>query len=109
MKKIGILVLLVVGLSMIVGLIWLYESNQTTPLTNTNTNRPPTWTSDVANELVIVQLDPADPEHYSFDLEPFGRLTFAEIGETQTIDNRQLRLVSVTSSSGQVLVSPLGY
>lgn len=105
MKKLSLLLLLVVGLMVIALLVWFYSSQPVIPDQVTASNRPPTWTNDVASELVIVQLDPAITNQYSFVLEPFGRVSFAQIGEIQTIGSTQLRLISATGSSAQVLVT----
>lgn len=105
MKKLSFLLLLVVGLTVIGLLAWFYPSQPTTPDQVTAINRPPTWTNNVANELVIVQLDPTTTDQYGVVLEPFGRVNFSQIGETQTIGSTQLQLISVTNSSAQVLVA----
>ena len=103
MKKLSLIVLVLVGVSLIAGLAWLYYHQ---PITTTEiVNRPATWTSDITNELVIVQLNPTDTGQYSVDLETFGTVTFNAIGETQIVNQQQLKLVSATESTAQVLVS----
>ncbi|MBI4406891.1 MAG: hypothetical protein HY565_00130 [Candidatus Kerfeldbacteria bacterium] len=103
MKKLSLIVLVLVGVSLIAGLVWLYYHQPAA--TNETVNRPTTWTSDATNELVIVQLNPTDSDQYSVDLEEFGTVTFNAIGETQIVNQQQLKLVSATASTAQVLVS----
>lgn len=103
MKKLSLIVLVLVGVSLIAGLAWLYYHQPVT--TTAIVNRPATWTSDVTNELVIVRLNPTDTGQYSVDLETFGTVTFNAIGETQIVNQQQLKLVSATESTAQVLVS----
>lgn len=103
MKKLSLIVLVLVGVSLIAGLAWLYDHQPVT--TTAIVNQPATWTSDVTNELVIVQLNPTDTGQYSVDLETFGTVTFNAIGETQLVNQQQLKLVSATESTAQVLVS----
>ncbi|EKD79314.1 MAG: hypothetical protein ACD_41C00102G0003 [uncultured bacterium] len=104
MKRLSIILLLAVGLMSIAALYWLVRNQPTTD--TTDTNRPPTWTSDVENEIVIVPLDSATAGRYQVTLEPFGVLSFAAVGEMQTVAEHQVQLVSVTTVSAQVLVSP---
>lgn len=103
MKKLSLIVLVLVGVSLIAGLAWLYYHQPTT--IDPTMNRPITWTSDITNELVIVQLNLTDDGQYSVDLETFGTVTFNAIGETQIVNQQQLKLVSATESTAQVLVS----
>ncbi|EKD79305.1 MAG: hypothetical protein ACD_41C00105G0002 [uncultured bacterium] len=103
MKKLSLIILIVVGL-ITIGLFILFYRYQPV-VVPAEINPTPTWTTAVANEVVIVQLDTASPDGYSFTLEPFGRLVFARVGEIQTSADQQIQLVSVTSTSAQVLVS----
>lgn len=103
MKKLSFIVLVIVGVSLITAMAWLYYHQPTT--IDPTVNRPVTWTSDITNELVIVQLNLTDDGQYSVDVEPFGTVTFKQVGEIQTINTQQLKLVSVTETTAQVLVS----
>lgn len=104
MKKLSMIILFIVGLAVIAGLVWLTTLR---PDTETDViNRPATWTTTVDNELVIVELDNAGSQPYLLTLAPFGQVTFAAVGEVQTIAEYQLTLVSATTTTAQVLVSP---
>lgn len=105
MKKLSLLILVVVGLMVIALLVWFYSSQPVIPDQVTTSNRPPTWTNDVTNELVVVQLNPTGTNQYSVDVDTFGTVIFNQVGETQTINQRQLKLVSVTETTAQVLIS----
>lgn len=103
MKKLSFIVLVIVGVSLIAVMAWLYYQQPTS--IDSSVNRPVTWTSDITNELVIVQLNPTDSGQYSVEINPFGTVTFNVIGETQTVNQQQLKLISATETTAQVLVS----
>lgn len=92
MKKLGLVMLLVVGGLMIATLVWLQPDQAGTP-------------NALANKLIIVALDTTVPDAYRVTIEPFGVVTFQAVGETQTINQQQLRLLNVTSTTAQVFVS----
>lgn len=107
-------IVLITLLGIVALVVWLSQDTASAPAANSNKNVPVSYISGSNNQLIILHLNQTvHSSKFNFDLTlispltvatTYGQVVFRAVDDLQTVANYQLRLISSTATSAEVVI-----